>query len=281
MRSIRELARRAAILYGAGAQEQGKYEIYVEEAWRQFVHECGGFYTRTTVLPLSLTAQTFALPDRLREIAEHGVFLSYQPRDIASIARVSDVVTVVTDTVHGLETGMYIGIDDVTGAGGTTFDGGPFQVTVTNTTTFTFSQDDDDDTGSGGQVICGYDAKALTPKYHQEDTNPAYYTEQGAPADYYFPDAFNLAIAPLTDGSYPELFIVYDAEEDDDLDLDTALDPPAYIEPGLLDYAAARAAGKGPGEARLSSAFVLACTDWKAARNLRENVHRYNEEWDV
>lgn len=279
MRSIRELSRRAAILYGGGADAQGKYELYVEDAWRRFVHVVGGLYTRTSVQALSLTARTFALPDRLREIAEHGVYLHYTPRDISSIARVSNVVTVVTDTVHGLETGMYVGIDDVTGAGGTTFDGGPFQVTVVNTTTFTFAQEDDDDTGTGGEVVCGYDAKALTPIYHVEDSNPAYYSTTGAPASYYFPDAFNLALTPMTDGSYPELFIVYDAEEDEDLDLDTALDPQPFVEPGIMAYAAGQAGDLDKAEAL--ALFEGACAEWRAARSLRENVNRYGEEWDV
>ncbi|MHB9105755.1 MAG: hypothetical protein ACYDCO_01750 [Armatimonadota bacterium] len=280
MRSIRELARRAAILNGGGADAQGKYEIYVEEAWREFVHQVGGVYTRTSVLPLSLTAQTFALPARLREIAEHGVYLSYQPRDIASIARVADTVTVETTTDHGLEVGMSVGIDDVTPVGTSTFDGAPFVVlTVPDTTHFTYTDDDDDDTGAGGQVVCAYDAKPLTPRYHVEDSNPAYYTTQGSPAEYYFPDAVNLAVCPLTDGSYPELFIVYDAEEEAALNLDTALSPQEFVEPGLLDYAQERMEGAKAHEARLVSGFQTAVNDWKAARSVRENVHRYGEEW--
>jgi len=277
MRSIRELSRRAAILYGGGADAQGRYEIYMEEAWREFVHRTGGIYTRTTTVALSLTARSFDLPTRLREITENGVYLYYTPRDIDTIARVDGVVTVVTDEVHGLETDMQIGIDDVTPVGDTEFDGGPFTVTVLDTTSFTYEEDEDDDTGTGGEVVCGYDAKALTPKYNVEDSNAAYYSTTGSPAEYYFPDALTIALTPMTDGTYPELFIVYDAEESDTLDLDDELDPQAFVEPGIVAYAAGRAGDLDKAEAQML--FDKSIADWRGARSQRENVHRYGENW--
>jgi hypothetical protein len=277
MRSISDLARRAATLYGASTAEQGKYEIYVEEAWREFVHQVGGVYTRTTTLPLAIGQKTFAVPTRLREITKNGVYLHYTPRTIASIARSSGTVTVQTSTAHGLESGMTIAIDDVEPTGDTTFDGQFVVVTAADTTHFTYADDQDDDTGSGGEVVCAYAAKALTPINHPEDDNPATSTASGIPSQYYFPDAFTMVLTPTSDGQYPELFIVYDAEEGDDLDLSDALPVQAFVEPGIMAYAAGKA---GNLEMALALAeFGKAVSDWRAARSLRENVNRYEENW--
>ena len=63
---------------------------------------------------------------------------------ISTIARATNVVTVVTSTGHGLTTGDYVTISGVTP---TTFNG-TYAVTVTNTTTFTYSNTGADESGT-------------------------------------------------------------------------------------------------------------------------------------
>jgi len=64
-------------------------------------------------------------------------------------SRSSNVVTITTTAVHGLETGQFVKIVDVAS---TTFNG-TFEVASTpSTTTFTYSQVDDDETSEEGSV---------------------------------------------------------------------------------------------------------------------------------
>jgi hypothetical protein len=274
-RSLHELARRAMLLYtGGGSVSEAAYLIRLEEAWRAFVHEAGGVYTRTTIHPLTIGQRTFAVPELLRELHPQGVYLFYTPRAIVSIARADGVVTVETDTEHGLTAGMSIRIDDVEAT--TTFDGAFVIVSAPTDTTFTYAQDDDDDAGTGGQVLCAYNPWYLEPILHLEDSHPSVQSTTGVPRRYFYTNDSTLVLDPASDGGFPELFIVYDAEAPADIDFDEVLPVPGYVEAGLIDYAAAFA-GVIPQEQGLLR-FQQALATWREGRNLRQNLARIDED---
>jgi hypothetical protein len=85
------------------------------------------------------------------------------PAVITSIARSSNVVTVVTSTAHDLTTGQSVIISGVTG-GSTSFNGTFANVTVTNSTTFTFAQTGGDESGT---VSASSEAAGIAYDYSQ------------------------------------------------------------------------------------------------------------------
>jgi hypothetical protein len=147
---------------------------------------------------------------------------------------------------------------------------------VTADDTFTFEQDDDDDSDAEGEVACSFSPLIIPPVTRPEDSE-AIASAAGTPQKYYFIDAFNIGLLPPSSGFYPALFINYDAEVEDAVNFDTALPVPGYVESGLIAYAASMAGGLDKAEGM--GLFEKTLMDWRAARNMRENVQRVEEAW--
>ena len=270
-RSIRELAYRAHGLYPpkGGEDNVTLLEARIEEAYRELVHQCGGVYSNTQETSLTLSTRTFALPSDFREIRPKGVYLSYTPRTISAISRSTNVVTVTTSSVHGLAVGMTV---KITGVTDTSFDEDSAVITALGTPTttqFKYAQTGDAGSSSGGTVECSLDAVYLTLDRRYDLTLvPTYDATAGRPSTYWYPDARNISLEPISDGVYPALFVEYDGEAPDTLDLTATLPIPGYLENALMAYGAAYA-GTLDMEKGLTF-FNGGIRSWRAARSDRE-----------
>jgi len=279
MRSISQIARRAARIYGKTGVDETLYEIYVEEAWRDLVREVGGVYTRTASTPLTIGQREFSLPARLREFHPEGIYLGYLPRTVHSAALAANVVTVETATAHGLAAGMLVALSGVDAANGLILNEIVYEVVSAPTTTsFTYALadvdagDTDTATADTGQVVCGYSPQLLALSAEA----PAGALTMGNPTAYYLVDDLTLAVSPVSVGAFPELIMVYDAEEADDLDVTASLPLPAWIEPGLMAYAAGQVGDLDQQAA--AARFLDVIRKWREARNRRGGWSAMNED---
>jgi len=273
MRSISELAQRATWLYPNVSPDHGTaaYYVRIEGAYRELVRRCGGFIRQTLETPFVTGQRDYTMPTDYRELCAQGLSIRYAPRTISSIARVSDVTTVVTATAHALAAGMTVRVADVTGAGGTAFDG-DFEVASVSASgalgvdvndTFTYADEGDDDTGS----VLGTVGQASDVRY------PAYArieemsllphgegAEEGIPQYYSFKDKFTVVFDPVPDGSVPAFTIEYDAHPSSSLTITEDLVGPEWLEEVLIDCAALRM-----GAIRDKGQQIMAAQAWDEA----------------
>lgn len=248
------------------------YEYAIEDAWRQMVERGGGVYHMTADTPIILGTSAYSLPIDLIELDREGVYLGYRPRTVATVARVSEVVTVTTATDHDLAVGHEVALDGVTAAGGTEFDVAGTVASVPSTTSFTVLQAGvADDTGTGGEVVAAYTPRRLTLAL-KEDLAPLPddQADTGTPQYYYYPSSRAIALYPCPDGSYPAICMEYDAEPSALIDRTADLPLPAVYERGLMAYAAALVGGRS----ELMPFFEEGVRLWKAARTRREEANR-------
>ena len=95
----------------------------------------------------------------------------------------------------------------------------------------------------------------------------------GIPNYYYHDDSNTIGITPtnLASEGYNYLNLIYDGEVPDDLSLDTALPIPAWMEDGLMAYAAALV-GAIPMEIGLAR-FNEIVNRWNNSRTSRERLN--------
>lgn len=253
MRSIRDLAARAAILADA-PQAAGRMEIFLEHAYREMVHRCGSLYRETWQSPLVANQRAYTLPTDLRYIIKDSVRIDYAPAAIASITRAiaGGVCTVTVTTVdnHNLVTGNVITVDDVTVTGGVAeFSLSQVAITRTGAKTFTCVEADsagaDGDAGSPntGYVYAGT-SQALTFAYEDElDLDADFNETAGLPAYWFIMDSATIGVSPKPSVTYPALYLEYDAEAPSTLSLTATLPVAAALEQDFLDYAVARNGG--------------------------------------
>jgi hypothetical protein len=272
MSSIQTLALECHATWGKPAM---RYEYYLEEGWRKFVHDCGGILRQTLEVPLTPGTREFSLPSDWKNPLR--VYVGYTPRSISSISRdgSTGTVTVSTATAHGLGANRNVAISGVTGAGGPEFNGSFSIYSATPPTTFTYIQTGlATDTGSGTDMLVSAPLSFLELKtarpWEVTSWQPDYAATAGRPYQYYCPDALTLAVNPVSDGSDPSLFYEYDAEVPagrvpivlTGLDPTADLSVPGWVESGLKAYAAFRLGDDAQG----LSEFQAIEKQWRAAR---------------
>jgi hypothetical protein len=254
--------------------QEGAYEMWVEEGWRQFVDAVGwGVYQQTAQIPLAIGETQFDLPNDLRQVL--SVRLGYLPRTLASLARVSGVVTAVTATEHGLEAGMHV---QVLGADPDDFDEPDVAVASVAEdeygllTIFTYAQAGDDAVGTGGQVLSVQSSIALAKAENADFPRlPAHERTPSTPSRYYLPMPQVLGLYPPSDGRlYPEVILDYDALAPDTLDRMEPLPVSALAERGLIAYAGAMATGR----MELLELFNEAVRQHRRNASIREDRNR-------
>jgi hypothetical protein len=268
-RSIDRIAARARALYAKAGLDE--YRIWAEDGWREFVHECGGFYTQTLEVPLIPGTWQYALPSDWLKAKAYGVYLYYAERTISAITRTSNVVAVTTTAAHKLTVGVEVVIAGVTGVGGTTFNGTFTVVSVPATVQFTYAQTATNDTGTGGTVNSqDEDEQFLSIADDDQVTGiEGWRTESATPTDYFFPDPLNIALSPVPDGADPVMVLRYDAEVADDLDTSVALPGPSWVENAIVGYChreAALVAGDAARMAAGAAAYEVGKNRWRGAQ---------------
>lgn len=95
-------------------------------------------------------------------VAPYQLWIDAAP--ISSAVRVSSTVTITTVSAHGLQTGAYVQLANLTGQAGTTMNG-VFQITRTSGSAFTFSQAGSAGTATSGSAAISYDLLAPLDNY--------------------------------------------------------------------------------------------------------------------
>ncbi len=249
-RSIDELAVRAHRLYHPPDADQAQYVIWIEDGFREFVHECGGVYTVPEEIILVDATREYALPTRLRKIKPAGVYLYYAPRTIAAVGipglvRALQNVTITTTAAHYVAVGMEITIAGVTESGTSFGVTGDFTIeTVPNATQFTYADARDAAIGGGGTVaLTDGDEVMLDLLDETEQVDSAgWQTTEGAVSGYWFPDSLHIAFYPVPDGTDPIAVIRYDADAPTSITTSADLPVADWCEKGLIGYGKLQAA---------------------------------------
>lgn len=268
------LAQRAYNLYRAPGVDAQKYLHWLTEAYRIFVHECGGVYTEDYEVSLAPGVWQYDLPTDVRQLKPNGVFLHYLPRAIAQCWRASNVVTIQTALPHKLSVGVKVVIAGVTKS---SFNGAFTVSEVVSDVLFRYPQNGVDEGSSGGTVSSLNSGVRFLAFARQEDMLARAWVADttGRPSWYFFLDALRICLYEIPDGTDPVLMLHYDAEAPETLDVSQALPVPAYVEPGLIGYAHAQAAAQAGDAAREQRGMVLfaaAQARWNAAASARRQV---------
>lgn len=246
MESIRTLAQQATLqLEDVSA---GRLEYYLLRGLISLVEYSGESFRVEADTPLVIGQRLYALPSDWKTPIK--VSLSYVPRAISTVSRVSGVLTVTTTLAHALAAGMAFQLVDVTST--EDFDGNLDVLAVTAptppataSTVFTATDTRDDDTGTGGTLEAVSGTVELTNKAASDlDLLPEAEATEGTPAYYYIPDTGTIGLEPVADGTNPAFRVEYWGGVPSTLDLTAAVTQiPSFLEDPLIEWAQARATG--------------------------------------
>jgi len=262
-RSIRALALRAQVLCGPSAPSVISFEIWMEEAWRKFVAEVGGIYTRGVEIPLTPGTDVYALPADYRRLQALSRY--YVPRSV-NLTGNGASSTITASMPHSLSVGQTVTLSGFRVA---YYNVAVTVKTVTNDTVFTL--DALPGYGENGGTLSGQDVEPV-PLVIDDDL--AYLSiTSGQPDRYHFRDSTHLQVYPVPSTDALTLLAFYDARAPRTLDLDTDLPALDIAEGGLIGYASMKYGLQIGNQALIAGGqadWKQAITDYRKARVARE-----------